>query len=53
MRGSETAQNTPSATSAVHPVRALSGIFQFGMLGGPLTVITEQGVRPVYYAPLS
>ncbi|HBQ2211285.1 TPA: hypothetical protein L7O84_003060 [Klebsiella pneumoniae] len=53
VRGSETSQYTPSATSAVHPVRSLSGIFQFGFVGGPLTVIPEQGVRPVYYAPLS
>lgn len=52
-RGSETAQYTPSTTSAVHPVRSLSGIFQFGFVGRPVEVISEHGVRPVYYDPLA
>lgn len=53
MRGSETVQYTPTAISAVHPLRAVAGIFQFGFVGSPSTVVSEQGVRPVYYAPLS
>lgn len=53
VRGGETAQYAPSATSAVHPVRSLSGIFQFGFVGSPITAVGEQGVRPVYYDPLA
>lgn len=52
-RDNETAEYTPSATTAVYPIRSLSGIFQFGLTGSPVEVIIGQGVRPVYYAPLS
>ncbi|MEQ0457040.1 hypothetical protein [Klebsiella pneumoniae] len=52
-RGNETAQYATSITWAVHPVRSLTGIFQFGFVGTPTAVVPEQVVRPVYYAPLS
>lgn len=52
-RGDETAQYSPSATMAAHPIRSVTGIFQFGLTGNPAVFNIGRGVRPVYYSPLS
>ncbi|NIG47352.1 hypothetical protein [Klebsiella sp. Ap-874] len=51
-RASETARYTPDTQGARHPIRSLSGPFQFGLVGSN-AMIAEQGTRPVYYAPLA